>query len=170
MNVSDSHSIHAHWKYTTNFTQCLAMYTGILVGTSQKNSPLTCWVTTGQIALETTKNSQWTCWVSAPLPPVVSACRCIALDCPFSWWLYKSSPHNQFQGFGFCCFCKVLWGKLKWNSTDGWIRSKWSDSQGENSSTGGLLWFSLNRWVRGITSGDPCMPNCRPCRDEMWLQ
>ena len=43
---------------------------GTLVGTFWKNSPHTCWVTTGWIASKLTTNSQCTHWVNDPSPPV----------------------------------------------------------------------------------------------------
>jgi hypothetical protein len=63
----------AHWDQNCERTQGVHFKkypVGILVGTFQKNSPLICWVTTGQIVSRLTKNSQWTHWVNSPLPPV----------------------------------------------------------------------------------------------------
>jgi hypothetical protein len=83
----------AHWDQNCERTQGdhFKKYpVGILVGTFQKNSPLTCWVTTGRIASEVTKNSQWTCWVNAPLPSVFS-------DMPMSTTLLFE-VHNTISG------------------------------------------------------------------------
>ena len=76
----------AHWDQNCERTQGVHFKkypVGILVGTFQKNSPLTCWVTTGQIVSGLTKNSQWTHWVNSPLPPVGAPVIESTYICPF---------------------------------------------------------------------------------------